>query len=87
MTTLGLCGILEPMTAENLRDDAIEVEIPRSLYEQLEENLGDSTHESVPDFVVNLFRILVQEARREGRETDSDDEETIRSRLKLLGYI
>jgi hypothetical protein len=75
------------MTAENVRDDSAEVGIPISLYSQLEEHLPETAFESVEDLAVNLFRVLVRETRGSARGIDSDDEETIRKRLKLLGYI
>jgi hypothetical protein len=75
------------MTAENVRDDSVEVGIPKSLYSQLEGHLPETTYTSVEDLAVNLFRVLVRETRGTPGEMDTDDEETIRKRLKLLGYL
>jgi hypothetical protein len=75
------------MTAENVQDDAVEVGIPKSLYSQIEEHLPETTYASVQDLAVNLFRVLVRETRSPSEGGDSDDEETIRKRLELLGYL
>jgi Arc/MetJ-type ribon-helix-helix transcriptional regulator len=75
------------MDSKGEQERSIEVGIPKPLYDQLEGSVSDTGFGSVEEFVQTLLQVLVSGSRGGEKQEQSDDQETIRKRLKLLGYI
>ncbi len=57
-------------------DDKVTIKIPRPLYNRLKTIVAETGFDSVTDFVVFCLRDVVS----------SSDEETVKERLRKLGY-
>jgi hypothetical protein len=76
-------------------DSHVTLKIPRPLYEQLKQVIGESGFHSVTEFAVYVLRDLVSHHERmpsqgERSEVDPlspDEIEAIRKRLESLGYL
>jgi hypothetical protein len=73
----------------------VTIKIPRSLYNRLQEIVGDSGFDSVTDFTVYVLRDLAsrpdhQDGPRKNHVKDSltrEEINSVRRRLKNLGYL
>lgn len=63
--------------------DQIPINVPRELYEKIEEKISGTSYSSVEEYVVNK---LENEFLSEPVYT-KEEEELIRERLRKLGYI
>jgi len=63
--------------------DQIPINVPRELYEKIEEKISGTSYSSVEEYVVNK---LENEFPSEPVYT-KEEEELIRERLRKLGYI
>lgn len=67
--------------------DKVTLKIPRPLYDRLTEIINESGFSSVNEFVVYVLRDLVSLGIDENREMSKEEMETIKKRLKNLGYF
>jgi Arc/MetJ-type ribon-helix-helix transcriptional regulator len=68
--------------------DKVTIKIPRPLYENLKEIIGDTGFNSVTDFIVYVLRDIASSHKRAEDEPLTKDEiKLIRERLKSLGYL
>jgi metal-responsive CopG/Arc/MetJ family transcriptional regulator len=68
--------------------DRVTLKIPRPLYEKLKTVIEGSGFRSVNEFVVYVMRDLISLRRDEKeKELSKDEVETIKQRLKNLGYF
>ena len=66
----------------------VTLKIPRPLYEKLKTVIEGSGFRSVNEFVVYVMRDLISLRRDEKeKELSKDEVETIKQRLKNLGYF
>ena len=63
------------------------IKIPRPLYDRLKNIIGDSGFSSVNEFVVYVLRDLVSLGFDDDKELTKEETETIKKRLKNLGYF
>lgn len=63
------------------------IKIPRPLYDRLKNIIGDSGFSSVNEFVVYVLRDLVSLGFDDEKELTKEETETIKKRLKNLGYF
>lgn len=73
------------------QDGQVTLKIPRPLYEQLKQVIGDSGFHSVTEFVVYILRDLLSHRpdtqRSEVEPLSPEEIEAIRQRLQSLGYL
>ena len=67
--------------------DKVTLKIPRPLYERLKAIIGDSGFSSVNEFVVYVLRDLVSLGFDENKDLTKEETESIKDRLKNLGYF
>ncbi len=67
--------------------DKVTIKIPRPLYDRLKTIIGDSGFSSVNEFVVYVLRDLVSLGIDENKELTREETESIKQRLKNLGYF
>jgi metal-responsive CopG/Arc/MetJ family transcriptional regulator len=67
--------------------DKVTIKIPRPLYDRLKNIIGDSGFSSVNEFVVYVLRDLVSLGFDDDKELTKEETETIKKRLKNLGYF
>ena len=68
--------------------DKVTIKIPRPLYENLKEIIGDTGFNSVTDFIVYVLRDIASSHKRAEDEPLTKDEiKLIRDRLKSLDYL
>ena len=68
--------------------DKVTIKIPRPLYENLKEIIGDTGFNSVTDFIVYVLRDIASSRKRAEDEPLTKDEiKLIRDRLKSLDYL
>lgn len=67
--------------------DKVTIKIPRPLYDRLKNIIGDSGFSSVNEFVVYVLRDLVSLGFDDEKELTKEETETIKKRLKNLGYF
>jgi len=65
----------------------VTIKIPRPLYDRLKNIIGDSGFSSVNEFVVYVLRDLVSLGFDDEKELTKEETETIKKRLKNLGYF
>lgn len=72
-----------------VKEDRVTIKIPRPLYKKIKEVIEDSGYSSATDFIIYVLRDLVSaSAKRQQTEGLTKKEiETIRQRLKNLGYL
>lgn len=65
------------------------ITIPRPLYEKLKSRIEKTGFSSVSDYVTYVLRQLVSSLEEENKkqEFSKKDEETVKKRLKALGYL
>lgn len=63
------------------------IKIPRPLYDRLKNIIGDSGFSSVNEFVVYVLRDLVSLGFDDDKELTKEETDTIKKRLKNLGYF
>jgi metal-responsive CopG/Arc/MetJ family transcriptional regulator len=67
--------------------DKVTIKIPRPLYDRLKAIIGDSGFSSVNEFVVYVLRDLVSLGFDENKDLTKEETESIKDRLKNLGYF
>ena len=68
--------------------DKVTIKIPKPLYDNLKEIIGDTGFNSVTDFIVYVLRdIASSHTRTEDESLTKDEIRVIRERLKSLGYL
>jgi metal-responsive CopG/Arc/MetJ family transcriptional regulator len=67
--------------------DKVTIKIPRPLYDRLKTIIGDSGFSSVNEFVVYVLRDLVSLGFDDNKELTKEETESIKQRLKNLGYF
>ena len=68
--------------------DKVTIKIPKPLYDNLKEIIGDTGFNSVTDFIVYVLRdIASSHMRTEDEPLTKDEIRVIRERLKSLGYL
>jgi metal-responsive CopG/Arc/MetJ family transcriptional regulator len=67
--------------------DKVTLKIPRPLYDRLSKIIDESGFSSVNEFVVYILRDLVSLGIDDKREMSKEEMETIKKRLKNLGYF
>jgi metal-responsive CopG/Arc/MetJ family transcriptional regulator len=67
--------------------DKVTLKIPRPLYDRLSKIIDESGFRSVNEFVVYILRDLVSLGIDDKREMSKEEMETIKKRLKNLGYF
>ncbi len=68
--------------------DKVTIKIPRPIYENLNEIIGESGFNSVTEFIVYVLRDLVSSRPSTKEPSLSKDEiEAVKKRLKSLGYL
>ncbi len=68
--------------------EKVTLKIPRPLYENLSEIIGESGFNSVTEFVVYVLRDLISSRAAGGEPSLSKKEiEMVKKRLKSLGYL
>ena len=66
----------------------VTIKIPRPLYDNLNEIIGDSGFNSVTEFIVYILRDLLSSRSISKEPTLSKNEiEAVKKRLKSLGYL
>ena len=79
---------MNAMLKNSRSKDKVTIKIPRNLYNRLGEIVEGSGFNSVTDFVVYVLRDLVStESMRDDDRLTRDEVESIRRRLKSLGYL
>ena len=69
-------------------DNKVTIKIPRPLYNNLKLLVEDSGFNSVNDFIVYILRdIASNSAIDTGEQLTKEEIETIKERLKNLGYL
>jgi len=69
-------------------EELVEVKIPKSLYEKIEEHVEDSGFESVDEYVTYVLREVLANLEGEEEEVFSEEEEEkVKERLRALGYL
>jgi hypothetical protein len=68
-------------------DAKATVEIPRDVYERVQQRLKGSAFGSVDDFVGFVLARLTEGNARAGEPLSPQDEARVRERLRSLGYI
>lgn len=68
------------------KEGFIEVLIPTTLFEKIEERIKDTEFPSVSDYITYVLRELLSEEEEE-EVLSEEDEEKIKARLRALGYI
>jgi len=66
---------------------SIQVEIPETLYRELEKRLPDNAFSSVQDLVAYILQDFLDRQTSEKSDPKGIDDEAIRNRLKNLGYL
>jgi len=67
--------------------DKVTIKIPRPLYDRLKTIINESGFGSVNEFVVYVLRDLVSLGLDENRDLTREETESIKQRLKNLGYF
>jgi len=67
--------------------DKVTLKIPRPLYDKIRLTLEGSGFSSVNEFVVYVLRDLMSGSVSGNHEMSENETETIRNRLKSLGYF
>ena len=67
--------------------DKVTIKIPRPLYDRLKTAITGSGFSSVNEFVVYVLRDLVSLGFDDNKEMTKEETETIKQRLKNLGYF
>ena len=67
--------------------DKVTIKIPRPLYERLKTIIGDSGFSSVNEFIVYVLRDLVSLGFDDNKDLTKEETESIKNRLKNLGYF
>lgn len=67
--------------------DKVTIKIPRPLYDRLKTIINESGFGSVNEFVVYVLRDLVSLGLDENRDLTKEETESIKQRLKNLGYF
>lgn len=68
--------------------DKVTIKIPRPLYNNLKEIIGESGFNSVTDFIVYVLRDIASSGTvRENAGLTKEEVSLIRKRLKNLGYL
>jgi metal-responsive CopG/Arc/MetJ family transcriptional regulator len=68
--------------------DKVTIKIPRPLYENLNEIIGESGFNSVTEFIVYILRDLLSSRGHPKEPSLSKEEiEAVKKRLKSLGYL
>jgi len=66
----------------------VTIKIPRPLYDNLNEIIGDSGFNSVTEFIVYILRALLSSRSISKEPSLSKNEiEAVKKRLKSLGYL
>ena len=77
----GTCSKMKP-------ESKVTIKIPRPLYNNLKDLIGDSGFNSVSDFIVYILRDMVSHSSlEEGDRLTSEELETVKERLRNLGYF
>jgi Arc/MetJ-type ribon-helix-helix transcriptional regulator len=88
---LSIRGAVMPKRVSADSTSKVTIKIPRSLYNRLQEIVDGSGFDSVTDFVVYVLRDLVSIHTFKGEEDrqmlSAKEIETIRRRLRNLGYL
>ena len=70
------------------RDSKVTIKIPRPLYNNLKMLIEDSGFNSVNDFIVYILRDIASNSKIDtGNQLNKEDIETIKERLRNLGYL
>ena len=70
------------------RDTKVTIKIPRPLYNNLKLLINDSGFNSVNDFIVYILRDIVSNSKIDtGDNLNKEEIETIKERLRNLGYL
>lgn len=70
------------------KDNKVTIKIPRQLYNNLKLLIENSGFNSVNDFIVYILRDIVSNsAIDKGDHLSKEEIETIKERLKNLGYL
>jgi hypothetical protein len=67
--------------------DKVTIKIPRPLYDRLKAAISGSGFSSVNEFVVYVLRDLVSLGFDDNKNLTREETETIKQRLKNLGYF
>lgn len=67
--------------------DKVTIKIPRPLYDRLKTAITGSGFSSVNEFVVYVLRDLVSLGFDDNKDLTKEETETIKQRLKNLGYF
>jgi len=73
-----------------LRESRVTVKIPRPLYRKIQLVIESSGFSSPTDFIVFVLRDLLGDAERKAlahEDISSQDLETVKQKLKNLGYL
>jgi Arc/MetJ-type ribon-helix-helix transcriptional regulator len=71
-----------------MENKKVTIKIPKPLYDNLKEIIGDTGFNSVTDFIVYVLRDIASSRKRAEDELLTKDEiRLIRDRLKSLGYL
>lgn len=70
------------------RDNKVTIKIPRPLYNNLKLLVEDSGFNSVNDFIVYILRDIASNSTIDtGEQLTKEEIETIKERLRNLGYL
>ena len=70
-----------------MEKDKVTLKIPRPLYERLKDIIQESGFSSVNEFVVYVLRDLISIWKNDKNELTKEEIESIKKRLKNLGYL
>ena len=70
------------------KDNKVTIKIPRPLYNNLKFLIDDSGFNSVNDFIVYILRDIASNTKIDsGDQLSKEEIETIKERLRNLGYL
>ena len=75
----------ETDTKKSKEKKFIEVSIPTSLFEKIEEKIEGTEFDSVSSYVTFVLNEILAEEEKE--HLSKEDEEKVKDRLRALGYI
>lgn len=70
-----------------MKKEKVTIKIPKPLYDRLKQIIEDSGFSSVNEFIVYVLRDLVSRGIDEKQELSKEETDSIKTRLKNLGYF
>ena len=73
---------------KKVSNNKVTIKIPRQLYDKVSAVIENSGYNSVTDFVTYVLRDMIASRETSGKaEISNQDIESVKSRLKALGYL